>query len=346
MTVAEPKFLDMEMRTSPHFSRGVSVECIMHNVVLALLPVAGMAVYAFGISALSVILAAIVSCLAAEAAVNRVSGRECSLVDGSALITGILLGLTLPPGFPLWMAALGGAVSILVGKAIFGGLGFNLFNPALVGRAFLQASFPVSITTWSPAFAAERFTKPFSATFTFPFARPEVTDALSGATPLAAMKFDGRAAAVTDLAFGATAGSVGETCAVIILLCGAYLALRKMLDWRIPAGILGTVALSSAVLHLLHPEYPGAGFMLFSGGLMLGAVFMATDMVTSPMTPKGVWLYSALIGIIVVAIRVWGGLPEGVMYAILLGNAAAPGLDRVTQPRVYGTRKKPAGVPK
>lgn len=331
-------FLEMEMRSSPHFKRPMSVETIMRNVVGALLPIAAAGIYIFGIGVLLLLLTTTASCLLAEAASCRLMGKESPLADYSAAITGILLGLTLPPGFPLWMAALGGAAAILLGKTLFGGLGANIFNPALVGRAFLQASFPVAITTWSPAAAIGRFTSVFPATFTPPFMRP-VVDGFSGATPLAAMKFDGIEAQAGDLFLGAVAGSAGETCALLILLCGAYLAARKMLDWRIPAGILLTVAVSSAALHAFDPKYPSAVFMLGSGGLMLGAVFMAADMVSSPVTPLGVWLYAALIGILVVVIRIWGGLPEGVMYAVLLGNAAAPGLNRVTQPRIYGAKQ-------
>ncbi len=330
-------FLQMEMRSSPHFKRPMSVKTIMRNVVGALLPIAAAGIWIFGISVLFILAATVTACLATEAASCRIMGKKNSLFDYSAAITGILLGLTLPPGFPLWMAALGGVAAILLGKTLFGGLGCNIFNPALVGRAFLQASFPGAITTWSPAFETARFTRVFPATFTFPFARP-VTDGISGATPLAAMKFDGISGVSSDLFLGAVTGSAGETCAVLILLCGAYLAVRKMLDWRIPAGILLTVVVLSSLSHAFNPRYPGAVFMLFSGGLMLGAVFMATDMVSSPVTPLGVWLYAVLIGILVVTIRNWGGLPEGVMYAILLGNAAAPGLNRVTEPRIYGVK--------
>ncbi|MFH2204538.1 MAG: RnfABCDGE type electron transport complex subunit D [Elusimicrobiota bacterium] len=330
------KYLDMELRISPHGKRPVDTVAIMRTVVLALLPVAAAAVYIFGAGALLLLLSTVASCLAAEAAACRVSGRASSLPDYSAVITGLLLGLTLPPGFPLWMAAVGGFVSIGLGKTLFGGLGFNIFNPALVGRAFLQAAFPVAITSWSPVLSAARFRSLPPGTLTVPFTHP-TADAFSGATPLAAMKFDHAAAPLGDLLFGGVPGSMGETCAAVILLCGLYLALRRMLDWRIPAGIFTAVIVTSAMVRLIVPSAPTPGFMLLSGGLMLGAVFMATDMVTSPVTSRGVWLYAGLIGMLVVIIRVWGGLPEGVMYAILIGNAVTPGLNRITQPRVYGT---------
>ena len=228
-------------------------------------------------------------------------------------------------------------LGIGLGKAMFGGLGYNTFNPALVGRAVLQAAFPVAMTSWTPAFAADRFTQLPASTFTIPFAAP-VYDGVSGATPLSLFKFDGELTATGDLLLGLTNGSAGETCAVLILAGGLYLAARKMLNWRIPAAILATVAGLSWGFHLLAPaDYPPASFMLFSGGLMLGAGFMATDMVASPITNAGCVLYGVLIGVLITVIRLWGGMPEGVMYAILLANAASPHIDGLIQPRVFGT---------
>jgi electron transport complex protein RnfD len=333
------RYLDMELRTSPHIARGVGVEVIMRNVVWALLPAAAMSVYAFGWSALLLIAVTTAAAIGSEYAAARLTGRENTLWDYSAAITGLLLGMTLPPAFPLWMGALGGVVAILLGKTLFGGLGYNLFNPALVGRAFLQASFPVAITTWSAPFAPERFASLSASTVALPFLEPAAIVA-TGATPLAAWKFEGHVTPGLELLLGTVSGSAGETSALLILLGGAYLALRRMLDWRIPVGILVTVAVLSAALHWFRPGLPPPQFMLLSGGLMLGAVFMATDMVTSPVTPLGLWLFAVLIGVLTVVIRVWGGLPEGVMYAILLANAAAPLLNLLTQPRIYGARRK------
>jgi len=328
----------LEIRTSPHVMSGYDVDTIMFNVVLALLPTTAFAIYAFGWMALLTLLTAVASCLLTEHLACRLAGRESALGDWSAAITGLLYGLTLPPGLPLWMVAVGGVFGVGVGKALFGGLGMNPFNPALVGRAFLQAAFPAAMTTWTPAFAAERLASLPSSTLTPPFSVP-VYDAVSGATPLALWKFDRVATSASDAALGFVGGSTGETCALLIVLGGAYLVARNMMSWRIPAAILGSVALLSAALHAADPaRYASAGFMLFSGGLMLGAVFMATDMVGSPMTSLGCVLYGALIGLLTVVIRVWGGLPEGVMYAILLGNAATPHIDRWIQPTVYGTR--------
>lgn len=348
-------YLDMQLRTSPHMAGGMAVPRIMRNVVGALLPLVAMAVWVFGLSALLLIGVTTLFAVLAEHLMARLTRRESPLGDYSAAITGLLLGLTLPPGLPLWMGAVGGVISIALGKTLFGGLGFNVFNPALVGRAFLQAAFPVAITTWSTPLAPGRFVMAIGDTWTAPFMKPMAVaasgaDAATGATPLSVWKFEGGLAGSLpdhlpgnlDLLLGGVSGSAGETSALLVTLCGLYLALRKMLDWRIPAGMLGSVAGLSLLLHWINPAYPPAGFMLLSGGLMLGAWFMATDMVTSPVTPLGVWLFAGIIGLLTVVIRVWGGLPEGVMYAILLGNAIVPLLNLVTQPRIYGQRAKEA----
>ena len=327
----------LKITTSPHIKTPLGTAKIMKHVVYALLPVSFWSVYSFGLSAALLLLVSIASTVGTEALICRYSGKENSVSDFSAVITGLLLGLTLPPGFPLWMAALGGCVSIILGKAIFGGLGHNPFNPALVGRAFLQAAFPVAITTWNSPHLPGRFSQVLESSLALPFLRPAY-EAISSATPLGAWKFDHQITNTFDLFFGMTGGSAGETSAILILLAGCYLAMRKMLDWKIPVSILLTIALFSTILNLINPaSYPDAGFMVFSGGCMLGAVFMATDMVSSPVTPKGVWLYGILIGALIVVIRIWGGLPEGVMYSILLGNACAPIFSRLTQPKVFGT---------
>jgi electron transport complex protein RnfD len=318
---------------SPHLHSGDSTPRIMWNVVGSLVPVVLAATYFFGPTALLVILATVLGALVPE----RLWGPRSAVRDGSAAITGILLALTLPPGIPLWMAFVGGAFGIIFGKLVFGGLGQNIFNPALLGRAFLQAAFPVAITTWPVAGGPWWGLR--GDTFSIPFAHPRALDTVTGATPLGLMKFEHKGTALLDLLLGTTGGSLGETAAVAILLGGGYLALRNYLNWRIPASILLTVAVFSGILHLVDGRYPGPLFMLFSGGLMLGAVYMATDMVTSPVTHRGAVIFGAGIGVLVVAIRVWGGLAEGVMYAILLMNAVVPALNRITQPRVFGTRE-------
>ena len=327
----------LEIRSSPHVLSGYSVDVIMWNVVLALAPTAAFSIWAFGLAGLTTLVGAVVACLGTEWVARRAAGHSNTLGDGSVLITGLLYGLTLPAGCPLWMVFTGGVIGVALGKLVFGGLGRNPFNPALVGRAFLQAAFPVAMTSFAPPFAADRFASLPSSTLALPFARPTY-DALSGATPLARWKFDGELTGVGELATGLTGGSTGETCALLIALGGVYLVARNMMSWRIPVAMLGTVAAASAVLHGLLPESVAPPrFMLFSGGLMLGATFMATDMVASPLTRAGCWVYGALIGALVFVIRVWGAMPEGVMYAILLGNAASPLIERQIQPRVFGS---------
>ena len=332
----------LDIRSSPHILSGNSVDSIMFNVVLALLPVTAFAVYAFGLAALLTLLAALGSCILTEHLICRAAGKPTTVGDWSVTITGILYGLILPPGLPLWMVAVGGVISVAVGKALFGGLGFNTFNPALVGRAVLQAAFPVAMTTWIPGFQADRFTSLPSSTLTWPFTQPTV-DAITSATPLSLWKFSHEATAASDLVLGLTSGSAGETSSLLILIGGVYLIARNMMNWRIPVAIFAAVIALSGALHLYDPtRYASPVFMLFSGGLMLGAMFMATDMVGSPMTSSGCYLYGALIGLVTVVIRTWGGLPEGVMYAILLGNALTPHFDRWTRPRVFGTAQKEA----
>ncbi|MBX7259099.1 MAG: RnfABCDGE type electron transport complex subunit D [Candidatus Hydrogenedentes bacterium] len=345
----------IELNTSPHFKAKVSTDQIMLNVVYATMPLCAFAVFTFGLSAFLLIVTAPLACILTEHFFCRMSGKESTVGDYSALITGILLALTLPPGLPLWMAAVGGFVSIALGKMLFGGLGHNPFNPALVGRAFLQAAFPVAITTWSPSFwpsvwSPDRFLHVLLPTLSLPFMKAETAagyihplsiDAFSGATPLTMMKFEHASTPISNLFFGMSPGSTGETSAFLILLCGAYLVYRGMMDWRIPVGVVSSAFLLSAGFYALSPDkYPPPFFTLCSGGLMLGAVFMASDMVGSPSTPLGVWIYAILIGTITVSIRVLGGLPEGVMYAILLGNALTPLINQYTQPRVYGTYRE------
>ncbi|MCC5848731.1 MAG: RnfABCDGE type electron transport complex subunit D [Verrucomicrobia bacterium] len=340
----------VQLKTSPHLRGAHSVDKIMRHVVYALLPICLFSVYQFGLSVLALILCCTLVCVGTEDLFCRLNRRPGTVGDWSAVITGILLALILPPSFPLWMAAVASFVSIGVGKLFFGGLGFNVFNPALVGRAFAQAAFTVPITTWTPAMVHVRFREFIPSTFTFPFAIPPdlrpwmdglAIDGFTGATPLALMKFDHIDTEAAELFVGTVAGSAGETSSLLILLCGCYLAFRKMLNWKIVASVLGSAALFSWIFWLKSPElYPTPLFTLTSGGLMLGAVFMATDMVSSPVTPMGIVLYGILIGVVTVMIRLFGGLNEGVMYAILLANAATPLLNDLTQPRIYGATRK------
>ncbi len=343
----------LELHAAPHVHRKTGINTIMYQVLLVLVPLCAFSVWQFGLSALALIATSVVACLLAEAFFNYLSRKSSSLADGSAAITGVLLALTLPPGFPLWMAALGGAISIGLGKALFGGMGSYVFNPALVGRAFLQASFPVAITTWSPAFATGRFAGFIPSSLAAPFCTPASVDAwvleravdgFSGATPLSLQKFSHIGTNVWDLLLGTTAGSAGETSALLIMAAGGYLIVKKIVNWRIPVAVLGSALLVSTAFYVVDTTAtPGPFFMLFSGGLMLGAFFLATDMVGSPVTPRGLWVYGAFIGSLTIIIRLKGGLPEGVMYAILLGNALTPLIDQWTPPRVLGQRKAKHG---
>ena len=306
---------------SPHQRSSQSVQKIMWSVVGALMPAAVMAVFYFGVRALWMILVCVLAALTTEALINRIRGAGLTIKDGSAVITGLLLALTLPPSFPYSGGVIGAVFAIAIGKQIFGGLGYNIFNPALLGRAFLQASFPVQMTTW---------TLPGTANFS-------TIDTITAATPLGQFKFEGILTRYQDLMLGNIGGCLGETSAVAIIIGGLFLIFRKYADWRIPVSFIGTVFVVGGLLWLIHPtQYPDPVFHLFSGGLMLGAFFMATDMVTSPITPKGSWFFGLGAGLILLLIRLYGGLPEGVMYAILLMNALTPLINRYTVPQPFG----------
>lgn len=334
------------LSTSPYQKRAVDTPRVMRHVLYSLIPAMGAALYLFGVSALLVVLSCVFGAVLTEWLLQgRGDFRTSTVSDGSAVLTAVLLALTLPPGLPLWMAFVGGVVAILAGKVIFGGLGYNIFNPSLTGRAFLQASFPEALTTWqTPQEGLHQFFQIRGATFTPPLALPQF-DGVTAATPLAQMKFEHLATKASDLFLGAIPGSIGETSVLMIVLGGAYLVSRRFLDWRIPVGMVGTVFLAMYALHLVSPDrFPTGTFHVLSGGLMLGAVYMATDPVTSPVTPKGTWLFAILTGLLIVAIREFGGLPEGVMYAILLANALVPLMDRYTQPRIYGAVRTERGT--
>ncbi len=343
----------LRISTSPHIKAREDVRDIMFNVAMALVPIALFAIWSFGLSALLLLVTATTACILTEHLSCVIAGRPSSVRDWSVVITGLILGLTLPPGTPLWMAALGGVFGVAMAKSLFGGLGYNCFNPALVGRAFLQIAFPVAITTWTPPMLPGRFTSLLPSTLTFPFMKMDVDavtayinagiDGWSGATPLSMWKFSDtpQFESSVRLFTGMIPGSTGETASWLIILCGLYLIYRKMMNWRIPAGMLLSAFLLSGAFWLSdRAAYPNPVFMLFSGGLMFGALFMASDMVASPMTSTGVWLYGAFIGIVTIVIRILGALPEGVMFAILLGNAVSPLINQMTQPRVYGLAKK------
>ena len=318
--LAKPKRM-LILNSSPHLHTTKSVKKIMWSVIIALIPAMAMSFYYFGIRAAWMILTCVIASLITEIVMNYIKGEKITISDGSAIITGILLALTLPPSFRLSSAALGTIVAISLGKHIFGGLGYNIFNPALLGRAFLQASFPVAITTWSNPITAKYST----------------IDAVSTATPLGAFKFEKILTNYSDLFIGNVSGSLGETSAIAVLIGGIFLLILKNADWRIPLGFIGSVFIFGSIFWLINPnQYPNPIFHLLSGGLLFGAFFMATDMVTSPITPKGGWFFGAGAGILVIIIRLFGGLPEGVMYSILLMNGVTPLINRYTRPRIFG----------
>jgi electron transport complex protein RnfD len=270
----------------------------------------------------------VAACLLTEGVAGRLRGRGLgSLGDGSAVVTGLILAFSLPPLLPAYMAFLGGVVAIGLGKMAFGGLGQNLFNPAMVGRAFLMASFPVAMTTWA---------RPFDL-------RPLGVDAMSGATPLAAAKFGtGAVPGPWSLCVGDVGGSIGETSALAVLLGGVFLLLRRTADWRQPLGVLVGAGVFAATAHLLAPDrFADVLVQLTSGALVFGAFFIATDPVGCPLTPVGRLAFGVGVGVLVMVIRLFGGYPEGVMFAVLLMNALTPLIERWTRPEPFGGRGEP-----
>ncbi len=312
--------LKLELTSSPHVRYNWSTQKVMWMVLAALIPSVISALLFFGIYQFLIILVSVGFATATEAAIKSIRKKKITLMDGSAALTGLLLALILPPNFSLVSTALGAVFAVAVGKEIFGGLGFNIFNPALAGRAFLQAAFPVAMTTWEkPNFAV---------------------DAVTSATPLAAYKFDGVVAGMSGMFFGNIGGSIGETSAIAILIGGIFLIAVKIVNWRIPAAMTFGIILFGGIFWIFDPvNYPNPLFLLLAGGFLFGAFFMATDWVTSPLTAKGMWIFGLGISFVIVLIRLFGGLPEGVMYAILFMNAFVPMINRYTRPRVFGAAK-------
>ncbi len=332
----DPKLL---LQSAPILRQDLTTPAAMKDVWIALLPATCAALWFFGLSAVLILLASISGALLTEWVFTPAEKRRFAISDTSAGLTGLLLGLTLPPGLPIWMAFLGGVVSIGLGKVIWGGLGSNIFNPALLGRAFLLGTFPIAMTTWGAAGGPGEFFQIHSSNLAFPFMHGEI-DAMSAATPLGLMKFEQQGTGLWQLFIGNTAGSIGETSGLLLLLGGLYLLVRRSIDWRIPAAIFLTAGIFSLVMFVVDgQQYPSPLFTLFAGGLLLGTFFMATDPVTSPLTPRGCWIFGMGIGFLVMLIRLYGGLPEGMLYAILLMNAATPLIDRYTQPKIFGRDK-------
>lgn len=312
--------MNLVITESPHIRIDFDTRKIMLSVLIALLPPIFASIYFFGLNALRIILVSIISCLFSEYIFLKFRKKTPELLDGSAIITAILYALVLPPSLPGWMVALGGIFAIIFGKQVFGGLGYNIFNPALIGRAFLMAAYPIHLTT-----------------FVYPLHYRPKLDALTVATPLGLAKFSNVLTPIKDLFWGNIPGSLGETSCLAILIGVPFLLIKKIIDWRIPFSILLTVVILSSFTWFINPDkYFSPLFHLFAGGLMLGAFFMATDPVTTPLTKLGRIIFGIGVGSLIFVIRSWGGLPEGVMYSILVMNGFTPLINRLTRPRRFG----------
>lgn len=324
---------------SPHIHGNDSIKRNMYGVVIALLPALLVSFYYFGVGAAVVCITSVVSCVFFEWAINRylLRNRNLSVLDGSAVITGLLLGFNLPSNIPVWIVVIGSLVAIGIGKMTFGGLGCNPFNPALVGRCFLLVSFPAQMTSWPVAGQQWHY-----------------MDAVTEATPLSIMKEAAKTGDATVLeklpdslsmilgnngaAFGG--GSIGEVCALALLVGLAYMLWRNIITWHIPISILLTIFSFSGILHIVDSSYADPMTVLFSGGVMLGAIFMATDYVTSPMTHKGQIIYGVSIAVLTIVIRNWGAYPEGMSFAILVMNAFTPLINMYVRPKRFGENRK------
>lgn len=322
-----------QVSAAPHIHSGNSIPRVMTLVMVSLLPASAWGVYVFGAHALGVIVLAILSSLIIEALLQKLTGKPVTVSDGSAALTGLLLALNLPPSSPWWMVVIGALVAIIIGKQVYGGLGQNPFNPALVGRVFLLISFPLQMTTWQVPF-----------------------DTVTAATPLGAMRTDLLLHGKIDPALGSVSldtlwnpflgkvgGCIGEISVVMLLAGGIFLLVTRVITWHVPVSYLGTVGLLTAIFWLVNPgHFANPLFHLVTGGLFLGAFFMATDPVTTPTTTRGLLIFGAGAGILTVLIRLFGAYPEGVSFAILLMNAFTPLIDRFVRPRRFGRRKKDA----
>jgi electron transport complex protein RnfD len=308
----------LRVSSSPHIRSKDSVNSIMRDVVIALLPATGASIYFFGINAAMIVAVTILTALVTEAVIQKVRKKDITINDWSAAVTGLLLALNLPASVPLWIPVIGAIFAIAIVKHAFGGIGSNFMNPALAARAFLVTSWPIEMTSWIT-------TGP---------------DAVSAATPLGIMK-EGSAAALPslmDVMTGSIGGSLGETSALLLILGGVYLLYRGVISYRIPTFYIGTVFVLTFLLDGF--SITNSVYSIFVGGLMLGAIYMATDYSSSPITPKGQIVFAVGAGLLTTLIRLYGGYPEGVQFSILLMNVATPLIERYTAPKVFGGAKK------
>ena len=324
---------------SPHAHGTDSVERNMYGVIIALLPALLVSFFYFGIGSAIVCLTSVAACVLLEWAINRfiLGNKRNTILDGSAALTGLLLGMNLPSNLPVWIIIIGALFAIGVGKMTFGGLGNNIFNPALVGRCVLLVAFPAQMTSWP-----------------LPGNLLKYTDAETGATPLALMKEaiqtgnpnklnqlpDAFSMLLGEHSMSGGAGTIGEICGLALLLGLAFMLWRKIITWHIPVSIIGTAFVFSAIMHLVNPIYANPVTVILSGGLLLGAIFMATDYVTSPMTSKGQLIYGVCIGLLTIIIRNWGAYPEGMSFAILIMNAFTPLINSYVKPKRVGEEAK------
>ena len=316
---AKPKPPAFHVSSAPHLSEGATTQRIMFEVAGAMLPMFVLAIVMFRLSAVVLTVTTVAACLIAEAVANKIRGRSmASLSDGSAIVTGMILAFSLPPSISPYMAFIGGVIAILLAKAVFGGLGQNLFNPAMVGRAFLMICFPAAMVSWTPTALME-------------------VDATTMATPLYAAAKDAVLPNLGALFIGNVGGCLGETSALAALIGGLYLVIRRVADWRQPLAVLATVAVFSTIMHLVDSDrFEGPLFHLTSGALMFGAFFIATDYVGAPVTPRGRLIFGVGVGALVMVIRLWGAYPEGFMFAILIMNSITPLIERWTAPTPFG----------
>lgn len=335
-----PDTSKLVVSSSPHYHDSIDVRKVMLLVIVALLPACVSGVVIFGLRALFVLAVCAVSCMAFEALFSKMMDRPISIRDCSALLTGILLGMNLSVGTPWWVCVVGALLAIGIGKMIYGGLGYNPFNPALVGRVGLLIAFPGTMTTWL---------KPIPGAFSYASASP---DALTTATPLGLlgmvkawkpdeiMRAGDHAISYIDCFWGNVGGCIGETSAFALLIGGIVLIVLRLIRWQVPACYIGTVAIVTGITHMVSPEvYAPPIFHILVGGLFIGAFFMATDMVTSPMSSLGAVIFGVGCGLVTCAIRLWGSYPEGVSFAILFMNALTPLIDRCTAGRPFGVAR-------